>query len=210
MRFLIQKIKIKLTIFWEKINNQDFSTITPISDIGVEKDLQEKIHHGSNSCGKHLKNVFSFMRVDCNDSILDVGSAKGGAINCMRRFPFKKIAGVEISYSLYRVSIKNFKKYYDLRIELFNCDARNFEEYSRFNMFYLYNPFNEEILEEVIKKIKNSISKDREIFIIYNLPRYHNILLNYGFFKLKEFPAMWGNKIFLYSNSDNPSRILKS
>ncbi len=81
-----------------------------------------------------------------------------------------------------------------------NVNATMFKGYANYNFFYLYNPFPKEIMNKTLFQIKSQINSKKEIVILYNNPVCHEQVLNHGFYKIKEFPDMWNNGIFIYSN----------
>ena len=132
---------------------------------------------------------------------------RGGAMRCMTKFPFSKIDGIEISDVLSNIATKNFAKLNEQRVGVKNIDASVFSGYVGYNFFYLYNPFPEEVMKKVLSQIKAQIDPKKEIIIIYNNPMCHKQIIKHGFYKIKEFPGMWGNGITLYSNLQNSQRL---
>ena len=115
----------------------------------------------------------------------------------MLKFPFKNIDGLEISPQLAEIAKRNFQKLQTDRVKIFNVNACDFSDYNNYKYFYLYNPFPEKIFKIVIIKMDEQI-KGKEIFLIYNNPICHDLLLNSDFFLIKQFPDAWGNGINLY------------
>ena len=118
----------------------------------------------------------------------------------MSEFPFRRTDGLEISSKLAEISNRNFQKLEISNVKIFNEDATNFKHYNNYKYFYLYNPFPEKIFEKVIVKMDEQI-KEKKIFLIYNNPVCHELLINSEFFLIKQFPDAWGNGINLYSKS---------
>ena len=145
----------------------------------------------------YLNNVLKNLEIDINDSILDIGSAKGSALKTMLDFPFLNIDGTEISSKLAEISIKNLKTN---KVKIFNQDASCFKHYNNHKYFYLYNPFPEIILKKVFNQMNKQIM-GKEIFIIYNNPICHDLLINSKFLLVKQFPDAWNNGINLYKKS---------
>jgi len=189
----------KVKIFTERIRGIDFSTVVQHEEIGFDS---EKVNHSSPSGNKYLTHLLDDLNITEKDSILDIGSGKGSAMQTMLKFPFFKVDGVELSNYLSVVATQNFKKLGIERSHVFNCDATSFKNYGNYNIFYLYNPFPSEIMFKVIKNISRSVKDTKkEIRLIYNNPVCHDVIVSQGFFtKAKEYPDEWGNKIYIYSN----------
>ena len=115
-------------------------------------------------------------------------------------FPFKNIDGIEISPELVEIANRNFQKLNTNKVKIFNQDASYFKHFNDYNYFYLYNPFPEIILKKVINQINKQIM-GKEIFLLYNNPVCHDLLINSKFILIKQFPDAWGNGINLYTKS---------
>ena len=132
-------------------------------------------------------------QIETNGKVfLDIGSGKGMAVYIACRFKFKKIHGVEISKSLYEISIKNFKNKYD-NVLLHNCSFFDLSSdiIQTIDIFYLFNSFDE--IENLIELFQN-YAKPGSI-LIYNNPVHH-----YDLVKSKTFSIISRHKFFV-SNS---------
>lgn len=122
-----------------------------------------------------------------NDSILDIGCGKGLFLYYASKFKFCQIDGIEYSKELTEIALKNLAKMKDARVHIKQCDAREFQEYDKYNYFFINNPFTAEITEFVVKKICESYhNKKRKITVIYQFPFQKEIFLNYEFEELYE------------------------
>ena len=194
---IFEKIFRQIEIAYDYSKGLDFLKVIPVEDLKLDSKTVSK---GSPSGNKYLNELLKTIKINENDSILDIGSAKGSAIKTMSEFPFRRIDGLEISSKLVEISIKNFKKLKNNNIKIFHEDASNFKYYNNYKYFYLYNPFPEKIFEKVIVKMDEQIKK-KKIFLIYNNPVCHELLINSDFFLIKQFPDAWGNGINLYTKS---------
>lgn len=104
----------------------------------------------------NLYNVFDSLNITENDSILDIGSGKGFALFIFTLFKFKKIGGVEINKIDYDICRENIDKLgLTDKISIINSDILEFNNFSDYNYFYFFNPFNEEIFSKIIETISN-------------------------------------------------------
>lgn len=93
----------------------------------------------------------------------------------MRKNPkiIYKIAGIEVEQALAAIAEKNFRRLGIAdKVQCIHGDAADFTEYGSYNIFFLFNPFSEEILRKVADKILSGRKKDREITVIYHNPRF--------------------------------------
>ena len=175
----------------------DFLGVIKVEDLQLNPEIVSK---GSPSGNSYLKNVLKNIGINKKDSILDIGSAKGSALKTMLDFPFQNIDGIEISPELVEIAKRNFQKLKTNKVEIFNENASCFMGYNNYNYFYLYNPFPEIILKKVFNQMNKQIM-GKEIFIIYNNPVCHDLLINSKFLLVKQFPDAWNNGINLYKKS---------
>ena len=198
----IDKIYEYYRILFDKLVGTDFI------ESSIQKDIKDLTHIniGSHSYSWHLKNVFKKLIIN-NDSIIDIGSSKGAAMFLMSQYKFKRIDGIELSTKLSTIAKQNFKKLNLSELRIYNLDARDFDDYKNYNIYYMYNPFSEFILEKVIEKISDCNPKNLEKLIIYNNPKYPFILKKYKFYLKLDMPGRWGNRIHIYSNYKKSYRL---
>ncbi len=190
---LRKRLQRKLEIFKDKLSGYDFlSTISP-KEIGLDPD---KFSRCSPSASKYLFKLLDTLSITNKDTILDIGCGKGSVLNLLINYEFRKISGIEISRELSEICSKNMIKKKDIRIKVINKDARKFDSYDEYNYFYMYNPCSAEILTPIIRKIKESASNNKTI--IYNFPKYEEVLIKNEFKYISTFDDEWGNGIKIF------------
>jgi SAM-dependent methyltransferase len=171
-----------------------------------ELGLNPKESYSSEPSGNvFLGRVIKDLGVSKNDAIIDVGCGKGSAMRYMLKFPFKVVAGVEISGQLCSIAQKNFEIMNAKNTIIYHSDATLFEDYDDFNIIYFYNPFPEVIMEKVIKNLAKSLErKPRKLTIIYDFPTCHETIIASGLFRQLNSEKMYrdqqGFDINLYTN----------
>ena len=114
-------------------------------------------------------------------AVLDIGCGKGLALLFFAGMCFDTVAGIEYDEklcSLARENLKNESK----RIQIYRMDAVDFSMYGYYDTFYLYNPFDETILEKCIGRILLSLEeRPRKLTIFYCNPVYGDLLKEKGF-----------------------------
>ena len=176
----------------------DFISVIRAEDVGLDP---ARSFRSSPSGNIHLYNVFRKLHITPSDRIIDIGCGKGSAMRTMLRFPFELVSGIELSDQIGRIALMNFKLLRERRAEIHVCNAETFLSYEHFNIFYLYNPFPDDVMDVVIARIMNvRRNHASETTIIYNNPTCHSVLLNHGLFHLASYPDEWGNGISVYSN----------
>lgn len=198
----------KYQVVKEAIQGVDFTTIIEPEEVGLDSKYVE---HCSPSGSKSLVRLLQDLRINGQDTILDIGCGKGSAMLAMLKFPFARVDGIELSKEISEIAIRNFTNLKKKRWQVFNGDAATFRDYSTYSMLYLYNPFPKEIMRPVIDNIQSSIAgREQEVLIIYNNAACHETLVRDGVFrKILEYKNDWGKDIFIYSNRDvQQSRLL--
>lgn len=119
-----------------------------------------------------LKNMLSGINLQ-NKKLLDIGSGKGGVIIYSRQLGCINSAGIEYEKNLHEIAVRNINILkMSSNCTSYNLDARNFKSYADFDIFFMFNPFDDDIYEEVVRAISLQMTKSN----MYQ-PRY---LICYG------------------------------
>lgn len=125
-----------------------------------------------------------------NDAIFDFGCGKGSALLSFLDYGFSQVGGVEYADNVYEILKSNAEKMCneqnDKKMNCYHGDAALVkEELDGYNWFYLFNPFGRVVFEKVINNICESLNRcPRKIWIIYILPKSHDIIEKTGRFVL--------------------------
>lgn len=150
----------------ERIHGLDFT----MRDLTLLKESGGVMHGYSKTDETHARNILDSIGVCQENRILDIGCGKGAFLKEAARYPFGKIAGIEIDERLARIAKNNFRilKLTD-RVKVYCTDALKFQYYGKFNIFYLFNPFEKELMETVIDRIAASqVGKQEYLVILCN------------------------------------------
>lgn len=202
---LQQAVKRRLNIWTDERAGLDFLRVTQPRELGFDENV---VHRGSPSGNKYLSHLLIDLDIQHHDAVLDIGCAKGSAMRTMLDFPFARVDGVEISAQLAAIASANFERLGKRNAQVFNANAVDFDAYGRYNVFYFYNPFPDEVMRQVMAQLRRQLDPDREALIIYNTPKCHGIVVEHGFTPMRDYPDQWGNGIRVYSNRPADSRLL--
>jgi 16S rRNA A1518/A1519 N6-dimethyltransferase RsmA/KsgA/DIM1 with predicted DNA glycosylase/AP lyase activity len=114
--------------------------------------------------------------------LIDIGSGKGKVLCVWSKMFHKKknvsLLGVEYSQELNNICINNLKKMPYVNYKISNEDALevNFIKDNYINIFYLYNPFSEKVLNKFIRKIKCYFC-----YVIYVNPAHEKLFIQNNF-----------------------------
>lgn len=146
----------------EKIKGIDFTMVYQCND-------NKHNNNYSKSPKQVLKKIFDDISFDRPHSFIDMGCGKGYVLVCAAAYPFTDVGGVEYNLELYNICQRNLKKLGYDNIKTFNCDAKIFDGYEDYDIYYFCNPFDETILSVVAKKIIEA-HKDGKCWIYYLNP----------------------------------------
>jgi len=121
------------------------------------------------------------------DAVFDFGCGKGGALLLFMKAGIAMCGGVEYDRELYRIACNNYRKL-GIKAELICANASDIkEEIDKYNYFYMYNPFQGQTFENVIKNMEESYKRrKREMTFIYNGPHCHEAVIKNNVFKLSK------------------------
>ena len=110
-------------------------------------------------------------------AFVDVGCGKGRAILVASEFPFREVIGVELSPALADIARRNAKRvagnFPDRpRISVHDQNVIDFELPEGKVVLYVYNPFRERLMEQLIEKLEVllSSSHNTHVFFVYYNP----------------------------------------
>jgi SAM-dependent methyltransferase len=109
-------------------------------------------------------------------TFVDLGSGKGRTLLMASDYPFHRIIGIELLPSLHAIAQENIRVYRSqtqkcFAVESICTDARNFAFPGEPIVGYLFNPFPEDILRQVIQNFEVSLEQHpRPAYLIYHNP----------------------------------------
>jgi predicted RNA methylase len=109
-------------------------------------------------------------------TFIDMGSGKGRVLLMAAMYPFARVIGVEVQPQLHAIANRNIMAFSDPGrqsplIESICADAREFEFPPGNLVVYLFNPFPDYVLREVLAKLVASARREpRQIYVLYNAP----------------------------------------
>ena len=110
---------------------------------GLDFSLRQR-SHGILSKGNHgyaltqekaFDDIMKHINITKQDKFIDIGCGKGGTLLYASKYPFKRIAGIEIEESLYKIAKKNFEILDMASVEIYNDNAVSFADYMGYNVF---------------------------------------------------------------------------
>jgi SAM-dependent methyltransferase len=165
--------------------------------------ISERTHYYADSGGLAFDRIISSFPITRDDAIIDFGCGKGGILISLAKYPFSKIAGVEISPELVEIAIKNIKTLKIVNVEIHCCDAAEFKNLDDYNYFYFFDPFPCIVMKDVLHNIEKSVfARPRKVTIIYLNPHCHELLESSDIFNKTGELVHFEHDCFVYSNQD--------
>lgn len=150
--------KQKWVSFWRYIGMAFGLIIEKLRGVDYEMIYQED--NGAPNCGNYtmsprkvLKRLFDDTENISEKGFIDIGCGKGYAVKTASLAGFKLTGGCEYNRYLYDICINNLKKEKIPTENIYCGMAQEYEGYDKYDVFYFNNPFQADILIDVLKKI---------------------------------------------------------
>lgn len=135
-----------------------------------------------------LNSLHALAAIDFRDFIfVDLGSGKGRALLMASDHPFRRIIGVEILPALHTIAQENLARYHGesqqcFALEAICCHAIDFPFPPEPTVLYLFNPFPEAELRQVLANLEQGLqAAPRPVYILYHNPLLEDVLREGGF-----------------------------
>lgn len=104
-------------------------------------------------------------------TFIDLGSGKGRALLLASEYPFRRIIGLEILPELHATAQQNVRRFSSktqrcASIECWCGDARDYTFPNDPTLLYLFNPFFEPVLEQVLLNLEASLRQSPRNFVL--------------------------------------------
>jgi hypothetical protein len=199
--------QLRLSIALERLQGLDFTRANQQpSELGLD---DREVFIPSPSGGRHLRRVLADLDMPPGCNALDIGCAKGSAMRDLLRHPFAAVDGLELSPELAAIARRNFLKLGETRATVHCSDARHFQHYADYRLFYLYNPFPPEVLEQVLHTMLPQLADGVQRTVVYNNPTGHDLMLRHGLQPQRRYPDFWGHGIQVYTHTLPAGTLLR-
>lgn len=174
----IRVLRYKIWVLIDKVRGVDFTAQVNLEDLQLDSTRSTRYQAVTPRLTKLLKT----MKILSTDEFLDLGCGKGKALYYASKAKYRKLWGVEISEELLSIANSNLKKLKIQNVELVQLDAGLYSIPDTVTHIFMFNPFPEVVMREVLRNINISIiRKKRKVVIIYLQPVYSDLFSEYGF-----------------------------
>ena len=159
---------------------------------------------------KPLRELFKSIAsiVSPGSVLVDFGCGKGRVLMVAATCGFERVVGVEFASELCEIAKKNCEIYkhrtgVKTEFQIVEIDAAEYRVQTEENVFFLFHPFDDVVLKELLGNIVSSLVKQpRKILIIYNNPEHGKIIEQQtGLTQIRD-SVLCGSHFTLYSNGD--------
>ena len=172
---------------YEKQLGINTHSIVNLSNLTLAGKSSDQNHHYQGASYFILFSIFNRLPLETKKfPLIDYGCGKGRALFVAEQCGFTKLIGVDIAKELIDDANANKLVYKQKNAQseitfLFN-DATKYQIPNDACVFYFFNPFGEEIMQNVITNIKESLKQNpRKIYCIYLNPKYKTVFEENGF-----------------------------
>ena len=158
---------------------------TSLKDLNVFGANKERGSFYQPTMAASFNRLLEKVKLPPESVLVDFGCGKGRVLLLAVLRGLKKSVGIEFSpelCSIARSNIEIVEKIIGSRLDIrvVEGDVTDYEIEDDQNVFFLFNPFDDVVLEAVVKNIQKSLQrKSREIAIIYYNPVHAHIMDNY-------------------------------
>lgn len=150
--------------------------------------------------------LLCLLNFDHDSNFVDFGCGKGRALILAAEYGFARIVGVEFASNLCKIASQNiaiFKRRSGRgsKIEIINHDAAVYPIRANDNVFFMYNPFDADIMGAVIDNILESVAAyPRQVFLVYLNPLCRDVIERKREFCLVANHLFCRSRFMVYSN----------
>lgn len=200
--------------FFDRKYGTDTFTWSGQDDVTIENDNKERGQSYQGTRIVPLRKLLNSIKsmIPANGVLVDIGCGKGRVLLIASQFGFRKARGVEYAHELCEIAKNNcavFKRKTgsETEFQIIEADAANYVIKNDENVFFMFNPFDKVVMNEVLNNISASLKiQPRRILIIYCTPTCGSFIEQQGsFVKSGEF-IFAGLEFAIYSDSESFSK----
>lgn len=143
-----------------------------------------------------------------NAALVDFGSGKGRVLFLAAASGFRKVRGVEFAHELCDISRRNWEAFRgrtdtEAEVLIVEGDAAKYVVRDDESVFFLFNPFDGNVLSRVLDNIVESLrQRPRKVLIVYYLPDWGRVIEARSEFERVLELNYWGYCFTIFSNRD--------
>lgn len=151
----------------------------------------------------NIRRMLRVLRPNQNDVFYDIGCGKGRVICMVAHLSLRRVVGIELQDFLCEVARRNVERLRGRKATLeIRCEDAAKTDLSDGTIYFMYNPFGEETMQEVLSNIERSLSiNPRRIKIVYYNPFFEKVFRASGWLRgFYEFKTLTGRRVVFYES----------
>jgi SAM-dependent methyltransferase len=150
--------------------------------------------------------LMKLLHLDRRSTFVDFGCGKGRALLLAAEYGFDRVVGVEFAADLCETARRNVETYVRRsrtrsRITVLHEDATQYRIQASDSVFYMYNPFSDDIMRRVIGNIRCSINETpRQVHVIYLNPLCRRVVEGHSGFRIEAERLFHRSRFVVYTN----------
>ena len=152
-----------------------------------------------------FEEVMTRLGLPSGSVLVDIGSGKGRVLMVGAECGlFTKVVGIEFSGELCaiaRTNIERFRRRHRLvPVEIVETDAVTYRFQPDQNVFFMFDPFNDEVLAQVLDNLRASLAESpRKAWLVYHSAVHHDVIQASGVFDSCERIQIRGSDFNVYT-----------
>lgn len=195
--------------YFDRKYKTDTCSLVDLDDMDIEGNSKE--HAGIYQATRviQLRKLFKILGIPAGKVFVDLGCGKGRVLLIASEFDFKEARGIEFSpilseiaqnnVALYKTKTKTKTNFNIIHSDVIDCNFSDDEE-----VLFLFNPFDDFILESVIRKLEDSLKRrNRKVLIIYRHAVFGEIIeKGLNIIQTSKY-NVWGDDFVVFEAEDN-------
>jgi SAM-dependent methyltransferase len=192
-------------LWFDIVHKTDTARAVQLADLDIDS---ENVLHGGKyapATSRSFRALMEEMDFPPGSVFVDIGSGKGKTLLLASEYGFKRVVGVEFAGELNEQAKRNWAIYRKGRatspdFEVVTVDAAKYEIKDDENVFYLFNPFDDVVMNKFIQNIETSLARQpRNIWIIYQNPVNQDVFERHDAYRLLKRFGKHGDTFAVYT-----------
>jgi len=169
---------------------------TPLHELVIDSPNKESGIRYQPTTHKRLVAMFSNLPTDLSEfTFVDFGSGRGRVLLFASTFNFRRVLGVEFSEDLHLCALENMACARHKRkcklVQPIHADATKFGLPEEPLVLYFFDPFRNEVMQQVLANIKLSyLAHPRKVYLMYLAPVHEDMVMETGVFRRVPTPKL--------------------
>jgi SAM-dependent methyltransferase len=209
VRGLVTKLYVECIDRWfDFVNGTDTCEWMPLEHLNIASEHRAQGTRYEPARVAVLRRFFSRLTgpLPENSVLVDFGAGKGRVLLVAAEFGFREVRGVEFSSQLCDIARRNRDRTRAAAptrcgFMIIEADAADYAIRADENVFFLFNPFDQSVLDKVLENIATAlIHAPRDVFICFYNPHYAAPMRKYPQFTEIHASSCWGYRFCVFSN----------